>query len=139
MPANELLEAAQVERLAYTRRQAAEALGMSVSTIDRRVVPVIDSVKTPWGQRLIPATELDRFLWEHLELGSRVTPLAEPDGRQCSPGLSSSASARVRTRPSLAEIARGLSSEGVPTAHGGRKWWPSTMRALLLRASVQAP
>jgi len=35
----------RVERLAYTRKQAAEVLGVSVSTIDRRVVPPIDTVK----------------------------------------------------------------------------------------------
>jgi hypothetical protein len=36
-----LHEAREVERLAYTRRQAAEALGVSISTIDRHVVPSI--------------------------------------------------------------------------------------------------
>src|SRR5262245_46192448 len=61
-----------VQRLAYTRRQAAEALGVSISTIDRRVVPAIDSVKTLWGQRLIPVDELERFMREHLERGRRT-------------------------------------------------------------------
>lgn len=28
-----------------------------------------------------------------------------------------------------------LSAEGVPTAHGGRQWWPSTVRAVLVRSS----
>ena len=140
MRASELREAAEVERLAYTRRQAAEALGVSVSTIDRRVVPLIDTVKTPWGQRLIPVTELDRFLWEHLELGS---PRSAPRRAGRPPVLPGAVVERVRLEyargSSLAEIARGLSSDGVPTAHGGRKWWPSTVRAVLLRASVQAP
>ncbi|MGH3103124.1 MAG: recombinase family protein [Gaiellaceae bacterium] len=36
---------------------------------------------------------------------------------------------------SLGEIAQGLTSEGVATAHGGRRWWPSTVRAVLLHAS----
>lgn len=54
-----LREADEVERLAYTRRQAAEALGLSLATIDRRVVPAIETVKTPWGQRLIPVDELE--------------------------------------------------------------------------------
>ena len=39
---------------AYTRRQAAEALGVSVPTIDRRVVPAINTVKTEWGMRTHP-------------------------------------------------------------------------------------
>jgi hypothetical protein len=44
----ELQEASRVERLAYSRKQAAEALGVSIATIDRRVVAAIDTVKTPW-------------------------------------------------------------------------------------------
>ena len=113
--ASELREAAEVERLAYTRRQAAEALGVSVSTIDRRVVPVIDTVKTPWGQRLIPVAELDRFLWEHLELGSSAYR-SSPAGRP--PVLPGAVVERVRLEyargSSLAEIARGLSSRRRP-------------------------
>jgi hypothetical protein len=27
-----------------------------------------------------------------------------------------------------------LTDEGVPTAHGGRQWWPSSVRAILLRS-----
>ena len=64
-----LQHAGEVERLAYSRRQAAEALGVSISTIDRRVVPSISTVKTPWGQRLIPVDELERFLRNHLAPG----------------------------------------------------------------------
>lgn len=36
---------------------------------------------------------------------------------------------------SLAEIARTLTAEGIFTAHGGRQWWPSTVRAVLVRES----
>ena len=31
----------------------------------------------------------------------------------------------------LGEIALDLNSRRVPTAHGGRQWWPSTVRAVL--------
>lgn len=34
---------------------------------------------------------------------------------------------------SLAAIARQLNDEQVPTAHGGAKWWPSTIRDVLRR------
>jgi hypothetical protein len=61
-------------------------------------VPTIDTVTTPWGQRLIPVDELERFLDQNIESG----------------------------RP----------ADRVPTAHGGRRWWPSTVRAVLLRASA---
>lgn len=32
---------------------------------------------------------------------------------------------------SLADIARTLNAEGVPTGHRGRQWWPSTVRAVV--------
>jgi len=132
----ELREASAVERLAYSRRQASEALGVSISTIDRRVVPAIDTVKAPWGQRLIPVAELERFLREHLESG-RAPAYPRPAGRP--PSVPESVVDRVRLEyargRSLGEIARDLTTDGVPTAQGGRRWWPSTVRAVLLRIS----
>src|SRR6266540_4392841 len=56
-----------VEPLAYTREQAAQALGVSLATLDRRVIPTIATVKTEWGARLIPAGELERYLAERTE------------------------------------------------------------------------
>lgn len=135
-PPDELQEVDEPNRLAYSRRQAAEALGLSISTIDRRVVPAVSTVKTPWGQRLIPVTELERFLREHLE------PPREP-GEGGTPGRPPSLPRPVVDRirleyargRGLAEIARALNEDGVSTAHGGRQWWPSTVRAVLVRSS----
>lgn len=132
----ELQEVVAAERLAYSRRQAAEALGVSISTIDRRVVPCLHTVKTPWGQRLIPVAELERFLRENLE------PPREP-GERGSAGRPPSLPRRIVERirleyargRGLTEIARALNEDGVPTAHGGRQWWPSTVRAVLVRSS----
>jgi hypothetical protein len=77
-PPGQLQEVDRTERLAYSRKQAAEALGVSISTIDRRLVPSVHTVKTPWGQRLIPVAELERFLRDHLnpprETGDRGAP-----------------------------------------------------------------
>src|SRR2546425_13068369 len=56
-----------VERLVSSREQAAQALGVSLATLDRRVVPAIATVKTEWGTRLIPAAELTRYLAERIE------------------------------------------------------------------------
>src|SRR6266545_1525495 len=42
-----------IERLVYSREQAAQALGVSLATLDRRVIPTIATVKTEWGARLI--------------------------------------------------------------------------------------
>jgi hypothetical protein len=136
--ADELRKTEKVERLAYSRRQAAEALGVSVSTIDRRVVPAIGTVKTPWGQRLIPIVELERFLVEHMK-PARPRPAPRPAGRP--PTLPTSTVDRIlreyATGKTLGEIARSLTTDRVPTAHSGRQWWPSTVRAVLARATIQ--
>ncbi len=60
----------------------------------------------PWGTRLIPTPDLvDRIRCER-EAGK-----------------------------SLREIARKLNANATPTAHGGARWWPSTVRAVLLRTT----
>jgi Recombinase len=134
-PPGELREADETSRLAYTRKQAAEALGVSISTIDRRVVPSISTVKTPWGQRLIPALQLERLLNDHLDPphdrrhhGAAGRP----------PSLPRPVVDRIRLEYArgrgLADIARAFNQEGIPTAHGGRRWWPSTVRAVLVRS-----
>jgi hypothetical protein len=134
---NALHKVATVERLAYSRRQAAEALGLSISTIDRHVVPAIDTVKTPWGQRLIPVAELQRFLRQNVD-HSRPAARRRQAGRP--PSLPKAVVGRVRLEHargrSMGAIARGLTADGVATAHGGRRWWPSTVRAVLVRASA---
>ena len=66
-------EAARVERLAYTRTQAAEALGISRSTFNRRVLPLIDTVAMPWGTRLIPVDELQRLARRAATAGSSAS------------------------------------------------------------------
>jgi Recombinase len=135
-PPGELQEVEEPNRLAYSRKQAAEALGVSISTVDRRLVPAVNTVKTPWGQRLIPVAELERFLREHFE------PPREPSERGTAgrpPMLPRRVVERIRLQyargRTLADIARALNDDGVPTAHGGRQWWPSTVRAVLVRSS----
>jgi Recombinase len=127
-------ETEKVERLAYSRKQAAEALGVSISTIDRRLVPAVSTVKTPWGQRLIPVSELERFIREHVE-SSRTRAERHPAGRPAT--LPREVVDRIRLEHvrgrSLGDIARTLDAEAVPTAHGGRRWWPSTVRAVIQR------
>jgi hypothetical protein len=112
-----------VPPLAYSRRQAAEALGVSISTIDRRIIPTIDTVKLPWGQRLIPVDELERFLRSHLA-PARARQARRPAGRPSA--LPRSIVERIRLEYArgrgLSEIASALTADGVPTAHGGRKW-----------------
>jgi hypothetical protein len=135
-PPGELHEVDQPTRLAYTRAQAAEALGVSISTIDRHLVKVVQTVKTPWGQRLIPVAELERFLHEHLQPPREVGE-AGTAGRPAT--LPRQVVERIRLQYArgggLADIARALNQDGIPTAHGGRQWWTSTVRAILVRST----
>ena len=127
--------AERVERLTYTRRQAAEALGVSLSTIDRRVVPVLDTFFNAQGMRLIPVDELKRYIAENKRAARAAIRPRQRPGRR--PNVRSDVVARIRKEyaeaRSLAEIARGLDADGVETAQGGRKWWPSTIRTVLAR------
>jgi hypothetical protein len=128
-----------VERLVYSREQVAQALGISLATLDRRVVPAIATVKTEWGARLIPARELERYLAERGEQPRKLRWRAARSGRRST--LPAEVVTRIREEhargDSLAEIARRLNRDGIPTAQGGRQWWPSTVRAVLLRRQEQ--
>lgn len=134
-PAPDVQLAERVERLAYTRQQAAKAIGVSLATLDRRIVPAIASVQTEWGARLIPVAELERYLVERKQ-AARVRRVTGP-GRK--PGIPPEVVSRIRRRhvqgESLGEIARQLNTEHVSTAQGGRQWWPSTVRAVLVRSA----
>lgn len=126
----------RVDRLAYTRMQAAEALGVSLATLDRRVVPAIATVQTAWGTRLIPVAELERYLAERRQEARAARRRTVRPGRK--PGLPPEVIARIRGEhakaESLGEIARGLNADGVRTSQGGRQWWSSTVRSVLLRS-----
>lgn len=121
--------------LVYSRKQAAQALGISLATLDRRVVPAIATVKTEWGARLIPVAELRRYLAERTEQPWMPRRGGSRSGRRSS--LPAEVVARIHSErgqgSSLAEIADGLNRDGIPTGQGGRQWWPSTVRAVLLR------
>ena len=127
-------QAARVERLAYTRSQAAQALGVSRSTFLRRVLPYVETVEMPWGTRLIPADELERLLAEHRRPANRrPAPKVQGRPRQLSDRVVEQIQAAHTAGRSLGEIARELNADSVPTAQGGRQWWPSTIRAVLNR------
>jgi hypothetical protein len=125
-----------VERLAYTRSQAAEALGISRSTFIRRVLPFVETIETGWGTRLVPVDEVERFVVERRRRPQTAQrPSAKP-GRRA--GLSAEVLTHIRDehakRKSLSEIARELNADGVRTSQDGRQWWPSTVRAVLVRS-----
>jgi hypothetical protein len=124
-----------VQSLAYTRQQAARALGISLATLDRRIVPALNTVKTPWGTRLIPVRELERFLEEHTEIASVEFSPRRRAGRH--PSVPSQIVERILREhaqgKSLGQIARGLTHDRVATGHGSQRWWPSTVRSILVR------
>jgi hypothetical protein len=134
-PATIVRAATRVERLAYTRTQAAEALGISRSTFNRRVLPYIETVEMPWGTKLVPVDELERLLAERRRPPRERRRPSRPPGRPAglAPDLVKHIRAERAAGKSLGQIARDLNASGAPTAHGGRQWWPSTVRAILLR------
>jgi hypothetical protein len=124
-----------VERLAYTRSQAAEALGVSRSTFIRRVLPYVETIEMPWGARLIPVDELERLLAERRRPAKpRPAPARRGRPRHVPEQVVERVEAAHTAGRSLGEIARELNADNVPTAQGGRQWWPSTVRAVLNRA-----
>jgi Recombinase len=127
-------EATSVERLAYTRSQAATALGLSRSTFIRRILPYIETIEMPWGAKLIPVDELERLLAEQRRAAK---PRPTPTARGRPPLLLPEIIERIRSEhaagKSLHQIAADLNADQIPTAHGGAKWWPSTIRSALTR------
>ena len=128
-----LRQPARVERLAYTRSQAAEALGISRSSLTRLLL-YIDTIEIPWGTTLIPVDELERLLAERRR-PRRQPPRPSPSGRPTTlaPEILDRIRSERRAGTTLAQIARDLNANRTPTAHGGKQWWPSTVRAILQR------
>jgi hypothetical protein len=125
-------EAGDVERLAYTRSQAAEALGIGHSTFTQRVLPYLETIETPWGTTLIPADELQRVVLEwRRPARPRRTPQRTGRPRTIAPDVAQRIRDARQAGLSLRQIADSLNADGTPTAHGGARWWASTVRSVL--------
>jgi hypothetical protein len=126
-----------VERLAYTRSQAAQALGLSRSTFVRRVLPYLETVEMPWGAKLIPVDEVERIVVQWRRQAAQARRPSVPRGRR--PTVPPEIVERIRIRRAAGEsyrrIAAGFTADGIPTAHGGRQWWASTVRAIAERVA----
>ena len=129
-------EATRVERLAYTRSQAAQALGISRSTL-LRLLPYIETIELPWGAKLIPVDELERLAAERRRT---ARPRLEPATRGRRPSIPAEIAKRIHHErsagKSLRRIANDLNVERIPTARGGERWWPSTVRGVLQRLTA---
>jgi len=109
------------------------ALGISRSTL-RRLLPYIETIEMPWGARLIPVDELERVAVERRRTASLRL---EPATRGRKSDVPATIARRIHEEraagKSLREIAAGLNVARVPTAQGGARWWPSTVRGILQR------
>jgi len=117
-------------RLSLSRTQAAQALGVSLRTLDRQVVPRIQSALLEDGTRLIPLAELERYLHERTR-PARV-PLASTGRRAIPEAVRERIRAERLAGFSYRQIAERLQAEGVPTAQSGTRWWASTVRGAIL-------
>jgi Recombinase len=135
--ATRVRRATEVKRLAYTRTQAAGALGVSPTTLSRRVLPLIETIDMPWGPRLVPVDELERFVNAHRR-PARGRAQTAPPGRPTA--VPDQVVRRIQAEhargKSLRQIACDLNASATPTAHGGAQWWPSTVRVVLRRKSA---
>jgi hypothetical protein len=97
-------------------------------------LPYVETIELPWGTRLVPADELERLVSEYRRPASRrPAPTVQGRPRQLSDHVVERIQAAHAAGRSLGEIARELNADGVPTAQGGRQWWPSTVRIVLNR------
>jgi hypothetical protein len=112
-------------------------LGVSRSTFIRRVLPLVETVEMPWGAILIPADELERLVAEGRRRVKRAPERPVARGRPVSVPESVVATIRGYRAEGLsfARIAARLNANGVPTSHGGERWWPSTVRFVFARST----
>ncbi|MGI8478926.1 MAG: recombinase family protein [Gaiellaceae bacterium] len=93
----------------------------------------------PWGPRLIPVDELERFVNERRRPARGCVPTAPPGRPSVVPDeLVRHIRTEHATGRSLRQIAGDLNARHTPTAHGGSQWWPSTVRAVLRRSQSDA-
>jgi hypothetical protein len=88
------------------------------------------------GGTLIPVDELERLLAERRRPPRRRR---RPNATGRPPTLPTDVVERIRVGraegKSLRQIAAELNADGTPTAHDGMRWWPSTVRSVLIRAA----
>jgi hypothetical protein len=113
-----------------TRHEAAQLAGVSLDTVDRRMRPLTGEVRTPSGAVGLPAAALSE-------------QLRDPwPGRGRPARLHASVVSRIVSQriagATFAAIATALNEDAVATAHGGRQWWPATVRKVFVAAAISS-
>ena len=119
----------------------AQASGWNLVALDLGI-----DLSTPAGE-FMANVMASAAQWERRIIGQRTRDaLAVKRGQGVRLGrpqvLADDVVARIRSAHEAgtgwSALARQLNAEGVPTAHGGSKWYPSTVRAVVLSAQVAA-
>jgi DNA invertase Pin-like site-specific DNA recombinase len=146
----DLLVTSKLDRLS---RSLEDFVGLRVQALREGWVPkVLDlpvDPETPIGEAMLMQgvvfAQLERRLASQRTrdalavLSARSEPWVSRSGRTCTRlGRPSSVDGELRDRirsmasaHGLSETARRLNSEGVPTGHGGRQWWASSVRSVV--------
>jgi hypothetical protein len=112
-----------------TRREAADLLGVSLDTVDRRVRVQTGEGRTPWGAIGLPAASLAELFGDPWPGRGRPESLEEE--------IVARIKAERRAGSSFAAIAAALNDDGITPAHGGARWWPATVRKVCLAAGAR--
>ena len=89
----------------------------------------------PWGATLIPVDELERLLAERRRAArTRTQPATRGRPPVVSPEIVERIHAERAAGKSLRQIASDLNADGIPTGHGGTRWWASTVRSVVVRS-----
>jgi Helix-turn-helix domain len=114
----------------FSVSEAAARLGVNRSTLYRRAAAgALALTHQPYTRQLmVSRDELERHAYRHHSTRGRPPVLSD--------ALLARIAAMREQGMSLPAIGAQLEREGVPTAHGGVRWWPSAVQAALRRAGA---
>jgi DNA invertase Pin-like site-specific DNA recombinase len=102
-------------------------LGLDLSTPQGELVATVLAGVAQWERRIIGQRTRDALAIKRAEGVRLGRPRSVPPRV-----VASIRRARIRG-DTLTAIANRLNARGEPTAHGGRRWYPATVRGVLLR------
>lgn len=110
----------------YSVAEAADLLRITPGALRRRAAAgVISFGRTEWGECFVTQEELARHVSDYTPgLGGRPALISDE--------ILARMEALRQAGWSYARISALLILDGVSTVHGGRRWWPSSVRAAVL-------